>query len=94
MSETRLLTNTLADTPPYSVANTATRSRYDPFGTPLTALPDTFPRNAEPRFGAVASCRANEVIPYGIIDMGSAGVEFCESASDAHRKYSSQFPKI
>lgn len=63
MSVTSLLTNTLADTPPYSVANTATRTRYDPFGTPLTALPGTFPRTTEPRFGAVASCRADAIIP-------------------------------
>lgn len=54
-----------------STAASTTRTRFDPFGTPLTALPDTVPGTAEPGFGTVAGKLTDTITPYGIIDMGA-----------------------
>lgn len=51
--------------------STVTRTRFDPFGTPLTPLPDTLPGSAEPGFGAVADKLTDTLTPFGLIDMGS-----------------------
>jgi RHS repeat-associated protein len=48
-----------------------TRTRFDPFGTPLTALPDVLPGTAEPGFGTEAGKLTDTLTPYGLIEMGS-----------------------
>jgi RHS repeat-associated protein len=48
-----------------------TRTRFDPFGTPLTALPDTLPGSAEAGFGTVAGKLTDTLSPLGLIEMGA-----------------------
>lgn len=48
-----------------------TRTRFDPFGTPLTALPDTIPGSAEPGFGTVAGKLTDTLSTFGLIEMGA-----------------------
>ena len=52
-------------------AGTTTRTRFDPFGTPLTALPDTLPGSAEAGFGTVAGKLTDTLSPLGLIEMGA-----------------------
>ena len=48
-----------------------TRTRFDPFGTPLTALPDTLPGSAEAGFGTVAGKLTDTLSAFGLIEMGA-----------------------
>ena len=52
-------------------ASGTTRTRFDPFGTPLTALPDTLPGSAEAGFGTVAGKLTDTLSAFGLIDMGA-----------------------
>ena len=54
-----------------STAASTTRTRFDPFGTPLTALSDTLPGTAEPGFGTVAGKLTDTLTPFGLIEMGA-----------------------
>ena len=47
------------------------RTRFDPFGTPLTALPDKLPGSAEAGFGTVAGKLTDTLSAFGLIDMGA-----------------------
>lgn len=51
--------------------STTTRTRFDPFGTPLTALPDTIPGSAEAGFGTVAGKLTDTLSSLGLIEMGA-----------------------
>ena len=48
-----------------------TRTRFDPFGTPLTALPDVIPGSAEAGFGTVAGKLTDTLSTFGLIEMGA-----------------------
>lgn len=52
-------------------ASGTTRTRFDPFGTPLTALPDVLPGSAEAGFGAVAGKLTDTLSQFGLIEMGA-----------------------
>jgi RHS repeat-associated protein len=52
-------------------ASGTTRTRFDPFGTPLTVLPDTLPGSAEAGFGTVAGKPTDTLSPLGLIEMGA-----------------------
>ena len=54
-----------------ATATNTTRTRYDPFGTPLTALPNVLPGTAEAGFATVAGKLTYTLSPYGLIDMGA-----------------------
>ena len=54
-----------------ATATGTTRTRYDPFGTPLSALPNVLPGSAEAGFATVAGKITDTLSPYGLIDMGA-----------------------